>query len=412
MLVLRYLLDRSPRRCCDPATIFTTIGTSFLSAILADQSSGDTSANIDKQLNAQKEENQKNRDWSAAQAEMARIYNTSEAMKNRQFNAQQADLTRDFNAEEAQKQRDFELQMWQANNEYNSPVAQFQRLVDAGINPQVAMSGGTASVASSMPSGSPQASASPAQSGAPASIGLPSMPAGLSPVGGFKAMADFMQMDSLGSLIKALSSSQLDQANKQSVLSKLGKELQLMTADIENKDIQNKILGFEKDMKSASLKYKEEHALYDWLLKVGEYQVTQKDLDLKDLQKINIICDNTLKDIQAWSIDANTKMQLTWGVRDIQSQIARNYAAAKADQALALLQGAIKDKTESERKGIDLDNLFKGLGLPDALVKSLRASKFYENYVNHPDDLTASAFMEHLRTELFATFNPLSYIGK
>lgn len=407
MLVLRYLLDRSPRRCCDPATIFTTIGTSFLSAILADQSSGDTAANIDKQLNAQKEENQKNRDWSAAQAEMARIYNTSEAWKNRQFNAQQADLTRDFNAEEAQKQRDFELQMWQANNEYNSPVAQFQRLVDAGINPQLAMSGGTASFASTMPSGSPLASASPAQSGAPASIGLPSMPAGLSPVGGFKAMADFMQMDSMGSLLKALSSSQLDKAQTRSISETLSKQLQLLTADITHQETQNKILELERRMKSVDLDYKERNALYDNLIKLTTYLNGQRDIDLKDLQKINIVCDNTLKDIQAWKLSSETQLILTTGVAEIQSTIARNYAAAYESKMSAYLSEMLGNKASEEQRGVELDNFMKSLGLPEKLRNSLRENRILDTYLKHPTQERIHAVMQIFRETLLDNFNPL-----
>lgn len=81
-----------------------------------------------------------------------RAAQAKENEKNRQFNAEQAQLARDYNTE-----------MWNKTNEYNTPKAMMQRLMDAGLNPMLAygsLDGGSASMQSS-----PSASMGAAPSG-------------------------------------------------------------------------------------------------------------------------------------------------------------------------------------------------------------------------------------------------------
>lgn len=47
-------------------------------------------------------------------------------------------INRNWNARQAEKQRDWTLEMWNRENEYNTPSAQVQRLIDAGLNPNLA----------------------------------------------------------------------------------------------------------------------------------------------------------------------------------------------------------------------------------------------------------------------------------
>jgi hypothetical protein len=67
-------------------------------------------------------------------------------------------LNNDFNAKEAQKARDFILDMWNKTNEYNSASAQRDRWQQAGFNPYMMNSSGSAGAAQAV-SGSAQASA-------------------------------------------------------------------------------------------------------------------------------------------------------------------------------------------------------------------------------------------------------------
>lgn len=84
--------------------------------------------------------------------------------KNRQFNAEQAEMARQFNADEAQKARDYNSQMVNEQNAYNSPSAMMSRLQDAGLNPNLVYGDlGNASVgigSASMAAGSPAANMS------------------------------------------------------------------------------------------------------------------------------------------------------------------------------------------------------------------------------------------------------------
>lgn len=59
---------------------------------------------------------------------------------NKQLKAQQEEnqLNRDFNSQEAQKNRDFQRQMFDAENAYNDPKAAVARLQAAGLNPALA----------------------------------------------------------------------------------------------------------------------------------------------------------------------------------------------------------------------------------------------------------------------------------
>lgn len=87
-----------------------------------------TNKNIDKQLAAQKQEQQANRE---------------------------------YNLKLAQLQNRWNVQAWNMNNQYNSPSAQIQRLREAGLNSDMmyggSVSGNTTSSAPSMTSGAPSA---------------------------------------------------------------------------------------------------------------------------------------------------------------------------------------------------------------------------------------------------------------
>ena len=58
--------------------------------------------------------------------------------KNRKFAAEQQQKLMDYNAAENEKAYQRNLEMWNKVNAYNSPKSQLQRLVDAGLNPNLA----------------------------------------------------------------------------------------------------------------------------------------------------------------------------------------------------------------------------------------------------------------------------------
>ena len=132
-----FLDDSRDRRKCgaDPASMAAMAS---VAGGMGDLVSGISSAkNAKQQIQFQREENQLNRDWQTKQAEIARQFNLSERIAS----------------------QNFQQQMVNQQNEYNTPAAQVQRLTQAGINPQLAMSGGAGlSSVSASPSASNQAS--------------------------------------------------------------------------------------------------------------------------------------------------------------------------------------------------------------------------------------------------------------
>lgn len=92
-----------------------TAGASFIGGLFGNKSQN---KNIDKQIAAQKEENQKNRD---------------------------------YNLMLAQKQNAWNVEQWERENAYNDPQAQLDRMRKAGINPDLAVGGGYQNTAASSP---------------------------------------------------------------------------------------------------------------------------------------------------------------------------------------------------------------------------------------------------------------------
>ena len=141
----------------------------FVSGVLGVGSSGisaaTSAANVDKQLDAQREENQKNRDWQTEQAEIARQFTTNERL------AQQ-----EYQTGAQRTAQSYALQSMAQQAVYNSPVYQRQELKKAGINPQVYFG-----QQSSFSGSSPQVGSAPAAPSG-ASSPMPSGVSGLSPV--------------------------------------------------------------------------------------------------------------------------------------------------------------------------------------------------------------------------------------
>lgn len=102
-----------------------TAGASLLGGLFDNKSQN---KNINKQIRAQQEENQKNREYNLQLAQMQNAWNQEQ---------------------------------WERENEYNSPTAQMERMRQAGLNPDLMMTGGTGSLAASSPQMTSGAPSSP-----------------------------------------------------------------------------------------------------------------------------------------------------------------------------------------------------------------------------------------------------------
>jgi hypothetical protein len=95
---------------------------------------------------------------SGASNLIGNVFGSKSQSSANKANMQIAQMNNDFNAKEAQKARDFILDMWNKTNEYNSASAQRDRWQQAGFNPYMMNSSGSAGAAQAV-SGSAQASA-------------------------------------------------------------------------------------------------------------------------------------------------------------------------------------------------------------------------------------------------------------
>lgn len=87
------------------------------------------------------------------------------AQMNNDWSERMMDKQNRMNIEQWKREADYNTEMWNKTNEYNSASNQVKRLREAGLNPAIMMSGGTAGMAqgSSTPSGSSVGMPSPSQ---------------------------------------------------------------------------------------------------------------------------------------------------------------------------------------------------------------------------------------------------------
>ena len=83
------------------------------------------------------------------------------ARKNRKLARELAQKQQDFQAAEAEKAYQRDIAMWERQNAYNAPSAQMQRLIDAGLNPNLAYQSLGSSTAQSAPSYNPPSAVAP-----------------------------------------------------------------------------------------------------------------------------------------------------------------------------------------------------------------------------------------------------------
>lgn len=173
------------------------------------------------QVHAQEEQNALNRDWQTAEAEKARNFNRSERLAS----------------------QDFARQMLNYQNAYDAPSAQASRLRSAGINPQIAMSGGSVQ----------NVSASPTLS-QPASSPVPSPVGGLSPVSAQPLDLQIPQLvNSVASMIG--STAQAKKANVETgyLESAIPDMLRNLKLDADLKDVAVQMQTLDKQLKEMTL---------------------------------------------------------------------------------------------------------------------------------------------------------------
>lgn len=149
--------------------VFSGMGSAISGGIFGLISNRQQSKNIDKQIAAQKEENQKNRE-----------YNLMLAQLQNQWSQEEWEKTAGWNEQMAEKANQWSIDQWNRNNEYNSPTAVMDRLDKAGLNKDLIYGGGAGSLQSiSSPSVTSAGTMSPAN----VTSGAPSSPVDMSALG-------------------------------------------------------------------------------------------------------------------------------------------------------------------------------------------------------------------------------------
>ena len=205
-------------------------GASLLSGIFGNS---EQSRNLDRQLQFQKEENQKNRE---------------------------------YNLMLAQKQNAWNIEQWERENDYNSPEAVMERLRKGNVNPDLFYGGG----ASNMSASSPMLTS-----------GAPSSPVDMSPLGQKPTLGQAIRQSLHDSLLGA----QIENIKADTDRKNLDNDVQRELHDLLGLDF--------KDVDGVNVNYLSPQAQKY----IYELRDLKRSVDLKDYENHNKSLDTILRDL-------------------------------------------------------------------------------------------------------------------
>lgn len=337
-----------------------------------------------RMMNFQSEENALNRAWQTAEAEKARQFNTSERIAS----------------------QDWQKGMMDLQNAYNSPVAMAKRYRDAGLNPNLAMTGATTQ----------NISASPGSS-SPASSPMPSQVSGLSPVSFQPAHLNIAEMvNSLGNFQKSIAEAEksgmdtkLAKATFDDAVNKFHDEANLTNLELAAKEMDNFVLSSTKD---AKIKYAWEQ-LKEIGSKIALNEASGKELNARtDLDYAMKRMNDALAGYHGENAEY-MRLKVSTFMRDFNSMLsvresekARNYGVAENERANAALtrwtesfNRSTQDYTIS-RLDQELRNLEKEGAILDWQVDAAKsAAEIQRVAADHAEELFWKDFIVSLVNE-------------
>lgn len=251
-----------------------TAGASFVGGLFGNRSQ---SKNIDKQIKAQQEENQKNRE---------------------------------YNLMLAQQQNAWNVEQWERENEYNSPEKQMERYRKAGLNPDL-MAGGAQNLSAS----------SPAMTAGAASTATDMSALGQKPTLG-QAIQTALRDSMLGAQIDNIKADTEEKRANASILS----------SDAKFRDAINqgnlKLQNMQIQLDSSQLKLNDAQ-ISEYRAKVSNLEQETKNL-VAEYDKIRA----TIKNLDADTIskrlhDALDSAKVEAEIKKLASSISVDYATAK-----------------------------------------------------------------------------------
>lgn len=263
---------------------------------------GTNQANKDinrESMNFQREQNELNRNWQSDENQKSRYFEHDESLINSMRN--QRNWKEQFGMQSAEwyAQQDYNMRNWYAQQEYNSPKNQVSRAREAGYNASVVGSSGdglqnsqSIIAPSSVPTGgTPSGGAYPAPT-----ANSPSM----SPTPNMIPMQNNFGtnfLSAIGSFVKDISGSRLNDAQADSIIKKLPIELETMRHIASQEFYKSYLMSLTTDTKA-----KQCIADYFNTLKLGTLYDLQGDETLARTENYQL--DSLLKNLQGKVSDA------------------------------------------------------------------------------------------------------------
>lgn len=345
-----FTLAKLPCRKCGAALASPLLaaGASAAGGIGASMIQGSySSANVDKQLAAQSQENAINRDWQ-----------TSEAEKNRSFQSSMVNQQNQFQQGLQAQQQRYNLQSMAKQAHYDSPVYQRQQLENAGLNPQVYFGqqssfGGSSAVAG----GSPSASSAPSGS-------MPGSVAGLSPVGYQPPNLN------IGQIVKDFADARKTMSETQSIDLMRDPLYKEVVSRVKNQDLVNEFQELNNYVFSRIKDTKVQRAFVDLSKSMAELTLNEDQHKLNELeagykQALTRLQDSlsSLHSSEAMLVGLKIKtfdQAFQSEMATAQSQRAANYASAEESRQRARYQRF--DNDMRDRFSVELvDNYLQDL---------------------------------------------------
>lgn len=216
------------------------------------------------------------------------------ARETNQANLDIARMNNDYNQRMFEKQIAYNWDMWNANNEYNKASNQAKRLLAAGINPSLAMSGGNAGTASNAGSVSP-----------PTATPVTMQSATVQPVDGWSRV--FEQMASLSQMVEGIRGMRADNAIKEA------------EALFAKRKFLAEVLRMESDAKSGKARAKVDEKYSDFYDTILANEITNKEneIAIQGIQKQILDTQLFMEDYRAM----NFPQQLTYEMARITAEI-------------------------------------------------------------------------------------------
>lgn len=340
MKYYRLFSDFTPCKKCgaDPISAAFMGGASLVGNVLDSTVGYNQQSHMqNKALDAQREENQLNRDWQ-----------TNEAEKARQFAAGQLQQQNQFQREMQSGQFSHDSQMQLQQSRLNSPVFQRQQLERAGINPQVYFGNQSSFGGSSAPSTGTPSVSSP---GSAPSVG--SSPSGLNPIGFQPSKL------AIGSLLRDLAASAKDLGDNKRAQDMLFEQIRSLSTQSDLNTVLKVGHDIANYLNKQKLPLDYEKAVLDLYKASTEIELNEENaITQRSLQKVNDalaklhdaqakLTDKEIEKIGIEILEYPNILKAT--VSHLKSEAVRNYASAEESRAVARNQISQSELTDLER---------------------------------------------------------------